>query len=95
MKRLIPSYSILFGLGHQVAWACDLCKKNQPKGFENITHGQGPTGNMDYIITWSAILLVVVTLFFSIKFLVRPREHEPDHIKNIVWDHNLREHGGQ
>lgn len=50
---------------------------------------------MDYVITWSAIVLVVVTLFFSIKFLVRPKESDPGHIKNIVWDHNLREHGGQ
>lgn len=95
MKRLIPIYCILFGLGQQFAIACDLCKKNQPKGFENITHGQGPTGNMDYIITWSAIVLVIITLFFSIKFLVRPKENNPGHIKNIVWDQNLREHGGQ
>ncbi|MCK0159094.1 hypothetical protein [Allomuricauda sp. F6463D] len=95
MKRLIPIYCILFGLGQQFVIACDLCKKNQPKGFENITHGQGPTGNMDYIITWSAIILVIITLFFSIKFLVRPRENNPEHIKHIVWDQNLREHGGQ
>lgn len=31
MKRLIPIYAILFGLGHQMAWACDLCKKTSPK----------------------------------------------------------------
>lgn len=64
--------------------ACELCKKNQPKVLENITHGTGPTGTLDYVITWGALIIVTVTLVLSIKFLVRPKEHESDHIKNIV-----------
>jgi len=95
MKKQII-ISALFLLAYQPAMlACDLCKKNQPKGLENITHGEGPSGNMDYIITWSAVVLVAITLFFSIKYLVRPKENEPGHIKNIVWDKNFGEHGGQ
>ena len=88
--------AIFFFSAYQpMAIACDLCKKNQPKGLENITHGEGPSGNIDYIITWSAIVLVAVTLFFSIKYLVRPKENRPDHIKNIVWDKNFEQDGGQ
>jgi len=93
-KRAIITILMLLAYGPALL-ACDLCKKNQPTGLENITHGEGPSGNMDYIITWSAIVLVVITLFFSIKFLVRPKENDPDHIKNIVWDKNFGEHGGQ
>lgn len=95
MKRNIYLYSLFYVFGQKIMMACDLCKKNQPKGFENITHGEGPTGNVDYIITWSAIILVAITLFLSIKYLVRPKENRPDHIKNIVWDRNFKGHGGQ
>ncbi|MDX1363326.1 hypothetical protein [Arenibacter latericius] len=94
MKKYIV-LAILF-IGYQpILMACDLCKEKQPKGLENITHGQGPTGNVDYIITWSAVILVVITLFYSLKFLLRPKESNPDHIKNIVWDQNFEENGGQ
>lgn len=69
---------------HQITFACELCKKNQPKGLENITHGTGPTGTLDYIITWTAVVIVSVTLFYSIKYLVKPKENNPDHIKNSI-----------
>ncbi len=67
-----------------VGFACEVCQSNQPKMLENITHGQGPQGNVDYLITWSAAVLVLFTLVFSVKYLVKPREDKPDHIKNIV-----------
>lgn len=66
------------------AMACELCKKNQPKVLENITHGTGPQGDIDYIIIWSAVVIVSITLFLSAKYLIRPNEDEPSHIKNIV-----------
>lgn len=64
--------------------ACELCESQQPAMWKGITHGPGPEGNMDHLITWSAVLLVGVTLFLSIKFLVRPKEDRPGHIKNMV-----------
>lgn len=67
-------------------WACEVCQNNQPKILKNITHGTGPQGNTDYIIIWSAIVIVAVTLFLSIKFLVRPKEAAPGHIKNITME---------
>ena len=68
------------------AWACEVCKKNQPKVLEGITHGAGPQGNLDYIIIWTAVVIVTVTLLLSLKFLIRPNENNPNHIKNIVLD---------
>lgn len=65
-------------------FACDVCQNNQPKILKGITHGTGPQGNIDYVIIWSAVVIVSVTLFLSVKFLVRPKENNPNHVKNIV-----------
>jgi len=75
------------------ALACELCKKNQPKVLEGITHGTGPQGNLDYVIIGVAIVIVGITLFLSLKFLIKPNEESPDHIKNIVLDPNTHRHG--
>lgn len=64
--------------------ACDLCKAKQPKGFENITHGEGPEGNLDYIIMLVAIVIVGFTLIMSVKYLVKPKEKDENHIKYLV-----------
>lgn len=69
-----------------VSFACEVCQSNQPKMLENITHGEGPRGTADYLITWSAAFLVAFTLAFSVKYLVKPRENQPGHIKNIVLE---------
>lgn len=69
-----------------VALACELCKTKQPKGFENLTHGEGPEGNIDYIIMYSALIIVGYTLIMSVKYLINPREKKYNHIKNQVID---------
>ena len=80
---------VLFWFVSAVAFPCELCKKNQPKGFENITHGEGPGNGLDFIIMYGAILIVGYTLIMSIYYLARPREREKGHIKNIILDeHN-------
>lgn len=84
MKTKTLIVTCLFFLSQYMMFACDLCKKNQPKGFENITHGAGPSGTLDLIIIWSAVVIVGFTLFFSLKYLIRPKENNPGHIKNIV-----------
>lgn len=84
MKRLIIFLMILLlGMPLNVL-ACEVCENRQPEILKGVTHGIGPQDNLDYIITWGAVVIVGVTLFFSIKFLVRPKESNPDHIKNIV-----------
>lgn len=84
MKRKILTLVVL--LISAVSFACPLCESKQPKGFENITHGQGPEGDMDYIIMFTAIIIVGYTLIMSIKYLVKPKENDKSHIKNLVVD---------
>lgn len=70
------------------SFACEVCEQNQPEPLKGITHGIGPTGTIDYIIITVAAIIVSVALFLSIKYLVKPKEKNSDHIKNIV----LNEH---
>jgi len=88
MKKLLILLTLFPFAGIYTALGCEVCKKNQPKVLENITHGAGPTGTLDYIITWSAVIIVVFTLILSIKFLISPKEVGEDHIKNIVLNEN-------
>lgn len=41
---------------------------------------------LDSIIIGVSIVIVLLTLFFSIKYLVKPNENNPNHIKNITRD---------
>lgn len=82
-KYLFASILILLMTAYR-AWSCPVCDSNQPEGLENVTHGTGPTGIVDFIITWTAVIIVGITLFLSVKYLVKPKEHRRDHIKNIV-----------
>lgn len=78
---------LLFLAGASVsAYACEVCQARQPEALKGITHGTGPQGDADLIIIWGAVVIVAVTLFLSIKYLVKPQESAPDHIKNsILW----------
>lgn len=78
---------LLLGLSTGASLACEVCKSKQPKGLADITHGSGPGGNLDYIIVWGAAIIVTLTLGLSLKFLIKPQENRPDHIKNSILDH--------
>lgn len=85
MKKLAYLLAtLILAFSANVVWACEVCKSHQPKAFQNITHGPGPAGKFDYIISVVAIIIVAYTLFYSIKYLVKPKEDNPDHIKNII-----------
>ncbi len=87
MKKIAKLFGILsFIFISTPLLACDVCSKQQPRVLKNITHGAGPQGQEDYIIIVSAIVIVLFTLFFSIKYLVKPGEKSPQHVKNIVID---------
>ncbi len=70
-----------------VALACPVCEKQQPKILQGVTHGGGPQSNWDYLIIGTAALIVLATLFFSIKWLVRPGEKPRSHIKYLILNH--------
>jgi hypothetical protein len=65
--------------------ACPVCERaNAKKAFGSISHGTGPDSNWDYIIVWITIAITVITLFYSIKWLIKPAEKNEDHIKNSI-----------
>ena len=66
--------------------ACEVCKIQQPKVVQNITHGAGPQAESDFIIIAIAVVIVLFTLIFSLKYLLKPGETSPDHIKRIVLE---------
>ncbi len=64
--------------------ACPVCERNQPKVLKGITHGAGPEGQWDYVIVCITIVIVACTLFFSVKWLIRPGEKSESHIKRLI-----------
>jgi hypothetical protein len=84
MKRLSAIFVVM--LLSVVSYACPVCEKRQPKVLRGITHGGGPEGNLDYFIVWGMVLIVLVTLYYSVKFLMFPRESNEGHIKRLVID---------
>ena len=82
MKRLLLIVTVMF-----TSWApiaCPVCERQQPKILQGITHGSGPQSNWDYIIISAAVVIVLITLFFTIKWLVRPGEKSASHIKYLI-----------
>lgn len=77
---------ILLSTAPLLLYACATCELAQPKLFRGITHGPGPNGNFDFVIVTIAAVVVSLTLVLSIKYLFRPGEKDPHHIKNIVID---------
>lgn len=82
MKKLFIIGGLAF-LGGAVI-ACPVCERNQPRLLRGITHGAGPDSRWDYVIVCSMLAIVVLTLFYSVKWLIRPGEQKADHIKRTI-----------
>ncbi len=82
MKKVTSFLLIIFI--SLATYACPACEKQQPKLLRGITHGAGPDSNWDYLIIGSISLVVIFTLFFSIKWLIRPGEKNDNHIKYFI-----------
>ena len=83
MKKLL-AIILLFLNGALLA--CPVCERNQPKVLRGIVHGAGPESNWDYVSIGITIFLAVITLYFSIKWLVKPGEKNTDHIKYSILE---------
>lgn len=83
IKKVLTSITLVL-IAFEDVLSCEVCKRNQPEILQDITHGAAPSGTLDYIITWTAVAAVAVTLFLSVKFLFKPGEGDPAHIKNIT-----------
>ena len=82
MKRWIST--ILMLLSAAVVQPCPVCEKKQPGILKGITHGAGPESDWDYVIVWLMVLIVTVTLAFTVKWMIRPGEKSAGHIKRLV-----------
>ncbi|HET9054616.1 MAG TPA: hypothetical protein VFM90_10600 [Cyclobacteriaceae bacterium] len=82
MKKIMFTLALLL----QSLWiiACPVCERNQPKVLKGITHGAGPESQWDYVIVWVTAAIVLATLFFSIKWLIKPGERSEQHIKRFI-----------
>lgn len=64
-----------------ISLACPVCEKQQPSYLKGIAHGAGPQNEWDLYIFWSMVVIVLACLIFSIKWLIKPGEKNPNHIK--------------
>ena len=67
-------------------FACPVCERNKAKYLQGITHGTGPDSNWDLVIVAAIGILTLYTLFYSVKWLIRPNENNPDHIKYSLFN---------
>ena len=70
-----------------VAWACPACEKQQPAITRGITHGGSPASNWDWVIIGVISVITLLTLIFSLKFLIKPGEKSSDHIKKSILNY--------
>lgn len=80
-KLLVTTALVLVA---KITLACDVCEKNQPAITKGLTHGTGPESNLDWVNIGIMAALTLLTLIFSIKFLVKPGEKNADHIKRQI-----------
>jgi len=74
-------------LMYAAAHACPACEKAQPRMLRGITHGAGPDSRWDYLIVLLAVIITLLTLFYSVKWLIRPGERSATHIKHSIFQH--------
>lgn len=65
-------------------FACPTCEIAQPKYLKGISHGTGPQSQWDLVIVAITAVIVLASLFFSIKFIAKPGEKSATHIKHFI-----------
>lgn len=85
MKKIF--FLLLLLAGSTVAISCPVCEAQQPRILRGITHGPGPQSNWDFLIVAVAAVIVLATLFYSIKWLIWPEEKEKKHIKRSILNY--------
>lgn len=77
---------VLFLLVNIPVLACEVCEKQQPKVLRGVAHGVGPQSDWDYVWVGGIIAVVLISLFYSVKFIIRPGEKEMNHIKHSIFN---------
>lgn len=83
MKKIRCFVFLLPGLISK-AFACEVCERNQPALLKGITHGSAPETRWDYLIVCSAIVIVLISVFYCIKWVIHPGEKSGKHIKRVI-----------
>ena len=87
MKTKYYIFSFLF-LCSALVMACPVCEEREPKLTKGLTHGATPDSDWDWVIVAFIAALTILTLVYSIRFLVNPKENQTDHIKNSILTSN-------
>lgn len=82
MKKV---FTILFLIMQVAVIACPTCERNQPKALRGIVHGSVPDSNWDYVAIAITILIAIIALVLSVKWLIKPNETNQDHIKYSIF----------
>jgi hypothetical protein len=82
MKKIV--LTLFFLILQAVVFACPVCERQQPKALKGITHGAGPQQNFDYVLVGIMVIIVLLTLSYSVKWLIKPGEKDKDHIKYSI-----------
>ncbi len=81
----IARFATLFFLASAgAAAACPVCERNQRGILKGVAHGAGPDSRWDYLIVGAVAVVVAVTLFFTVKWLIKPGETSGKHIKRMI-----------
>lgn len=83
MKKATILLPILFV--HFAVCACPVCERNQAKFMRGIVHGSEPQSNWDYISIGITAIIAILTLIYSIKWLIKPNENNANHIKYSIF----------
>jgi len=65
-------------------FACEVCKKQQPKVLREIAHGAGPESGFDYVWVGITAIIALVSLYYAVRWIIRPGEKERKHIKYSI-----------
>lgn len=87
LKRILVF--MLMHLPSLSVYACDACRKQQPKFLQGITHGRGPDSSWDYLIVAVMIALTLYVFIATLKCILRPSENEAEHIKRMILNDSL------
>jgi formate hydrogenlyase subunit 3/multisubunit Na+/H+ antiporter MnhD subunit len=82
--KVIAKYTLLFILLSQTAIACPVCEQQQPKITKGWTHGAGPQSNWDWVIIGIISVITILTFIYSLKYLIKPKEKNTNHIKHLI-----------
>lgn len=85
IKFLITAFLLVYT---KIIFACEVCDRNQPAITKGWTHGAGPGSSWDWVNISIMSIITLLTLIFSIKFLVKPGEKGKDHIKRQILNHS-------